>query len=266
MTQTMQSLFDNMPIEDEEIEVPIEDIDVRDYINPPDEFVNSIRRFGIIEKPLICMSSKRSKKYSVLSGRRRVLAAKIAGYTSVKCVLRKGFVYDSATASALTIEANRQVNQNPIAEYKALMTMIKEGYGKDDIKSSLGISESHFKRLSALSALPDNIIEAVKVRKVALSTAINITKLSDFQQDDLISKFESKGFLTGEDIREVKQVRRDSVVQDVMAQLTENMPEYQAGPSVIERVEKLISPDDDLPARTWNAAIEEVLKILRSKS
>lgn len=256
------SLFDEETFDDEILEISLTDIAVSDYIEPSDEFIASVRRFGVIDQPLLCMKSRNSKKYAVLSGRRRILAARACGYTHLLCKVRKGFVYDSAKASMLTLEAQRQFNPNPIAEFKAVMTLIKGGYSKDEIKEALGITEEQFTKLTILSVLPEDVLEAVKTRKVALGTALSLAKMNEIPRKEAVQRFRANEALSGSDLKEIRQAKTGAVFQNVMGEIAKAQPAEERGSTVRERVAGLLRPEKSVTDTAWNQAINKVLEII----
>lgn len=66
--------------------LPIDMIDAEDASSAPVELVESVRHFGVLEPLLV---QKRDRRYRVVTGRRRLAAARAAGAREVPCAVRR---------------------------------------------------------------------------------------------------------------------------------------------------------------------------------
>jgi ParB/RepB/Spo0J family partition protein len=266
-TSELVSLFPEVIPTDIPNDVPVNQINVSDAVDPLPEFVESVRKFGILQPVLLCAkSAKHPDDYEVLAGRRRVLAAKIVGLEMIPAIVRTGIYYADARASAITIEAQRHFNSNPVAEYRAIKKLIADGYTREMISTSLGLPSERIDKLLQLGSLPDNLLDAVQNRKVSITTAQNVAKLAPVYQKQAVDKFDESGKLTGSDVDEIKTVRKKETVQNVQAASAKHEPTLR------EKIEMLKKPFalEDSAAGTenderdlwWNAAIKAVLEIL----
>jgi len=257
------SLFPERIPEDLLNDIPIGQIDVSDAVDPVPEFVESVRKFGIIQPVLLCKKSAKSEQYEVLAGRRRVLAARIVGLEIIPAIVRSGIYYADARASALTLEAQRHYNPNPIAEYRAIKKLVGEGYTLDQICSTLGLSLERIAKLMQLGTLPDNILDAVQERKVSVTTAHTMSKMAPTYQKKAVEIFNKSGSLTGSNLAEIKTAHKSESAQDVMKQVAASTNRQ---PTLREKIEALRKRDAnfvvDERVLGWNEAINSVLELL----
>lgn len=220
--KTLTSLFPETSPEAEDVvlEVDPQAIEVSDFVNPTDEFIESIRRFGILHPPLVCMKSKNDKKLIVLSGRRRVMAAKHLGLKTITVVCRNGVYYADAMAHILTLEAQQKTYPNPVAEFRAVRSLVGEGYTQDEICNTLGISRERINYLLGFGNIPEDVLDGVQAGKVRVTTLESMSRLSAPFLQKAVEKYREQGSLTGPDIKKVKAARRNNEHQRVMA----NMP------------------------------------------
>jgi len=230
MTKPLPSLFPEVRPEFVEKEVLLINIEVSDFVEPLPEFVESVRRFGVLQPVLLCKKTKNAEKYHVLAGRRRVLAARLAGLVVVKSIVIEGIVYGDVASSVLTLEAQRHHNENPVAEYMAIRTLITEGYTVDMIKDALGIPAHKIEKLLSLASLPQEVLDGVSENKVAISTAQTLAKMSAPYQKKAVAQFKKSGSLTGSDLVTLKRARKSEVSQSVMSSVAQstNVKKYPA--------------------------------------
>jgi len=227
------------------------------------DFVESVRKFGILQPVLLCQrSAQKPDDYEVLAGRRRVLAAKIVGLQMIPAIVRMGVFYADARASAMTIEAQRHFNPNPVAEYRAVKKLIADGYTRDKISEALGLPSERIDHLLQLGSLPDNILDAVQERKMSVTTAHKMAKLSPTFRDKAVEQFNTNGKLSGSDLSQIKTVRKHESVQDVMKQVAASTSKQ---PTLREKVEALLRKEtkgSPMSIVAWNEAITAVLELL----
>jgi ParB/RepB/Spo0J family partition protein len=266
MSKTLPSLFPEVVPEYVTAEVPLADIEVSDFVDPTPEFVESIRRFGVLQPVLLC---KRGDKYHVLAGRRRVLASRIVGLTVVKAVVIEGLVYGDVSSSVLTLEAQRHYNENPVAEYMAIRTLVTEGYSSDQIKEALGIPIHKIEKLLSLANLPQEVLDGVSEKKVAVSTAQTLAKMAPTYQKKAVAKFKKDGTLTGSDLVQIKRARKSETSQAVMVDISAsvNVKKYPADLVADCKMEWDESNPYDLSrdyVQGWNDAISAAVLALKS--
>lgn len=196
--------------------VSIDSIVVADYVEVTPDFVESVRKSGIIHKPVVCLLEKDSDKFAVLSGRRRVLAARQLDWKTIDVVHRKGIVYADALSHIITLEAQNKVSPNPVAEFRAVRGLVELGYTLEQIRVNLGMSPERIKYLLGFGNVPEDVLDGVVAGKVKVSTLESVSRLSKPFLDRAVEKYREQGALTGPDVKAVKDVRRDDELQRVM--------------------------------------------------
>lgn len=261
----LPSLFPDVLPEDLLNDVPTGQIDVSDAVQPIPEFVESIKRFGILQPVLLCRKSEKSDQYEVLAGRRRVLAAKILGLEMIPAIVRQGVTYADARASAMTLEAQRHFNPNPVAEYQAVKKLVQDGYTLERIISTLGMTRERIEKLLQLDQVPAPILKAVQEHKVSVTTVERFAKMPEKQKAQAVRRFEKKGTITATDLDEIKTVQKASSVQEIMTSMSASSNSQEYLPDRIKALK--MDPEGDYNTnkefvRGWNLAIDKVLSVL----
>ena len=141
----------------------------------------SIRDQGIIE-PLIVrfvLSEEGQAAYELVSGERRLRAAKIAGLDKVPVIVR---AYDPATAAkAQMVENLQREDIDAIEEAEGFDRLVREhGAQAKEIAQELGVSEAHVSNRRRLLRLPEDVREMVSAQKLSASVALSLVYLADY--------------------------------------------------------------------------------------
>ncbi len=141
----------------------------------------SIKEVGIRQPLSIMAIPERPGFYEVISGERRLRAAKIAGLLKIPCLMVKE--HDKADEIAL-IENVHRSDLHPIELGRALkILMIQKNHGgQRELAQTLGLSESSVSELLSIARLPEEILDFMIlnnikardiIRKVLKETSIN---------------------------------------------------------------------------------------------
>lgn len=239
---------------------------VTDKLPPSVEFISSVRKFGILQAILVRPATTVNQKdgmYFVLDGRRRVLAAKIIGLKDVPALI----VTDSSVLDGhvMTLEAQSQRSDNPISEYRAIKSLLSEGYTEAGIKDALGVSVDRMHKMLTLDVLDETILAGVQESKIAVTTAMKMAKLSKPYREELAEKFKKEKKLLGRDVAEVKQVIASESAQDVFELLDQQdfspVPIADGEETDADKASRLliVNPATEFD-KGWNAALVEMLK------
>lgn len=205
---------------------------------PDAAFLRSIETWGIRD-PVILGAAEENfgfnfdKSLRLLDGRRRLQAAITLDLEQVPY---KIYNLSNISNVALILDSNVQRSSNPIAEYEAILEFIVEAKAEDvivdekDISQATGMKVQTIRKRMKLSQVPHEIIDAVAERKVALGVAESIATLNEYQKGQLLDKFRDVGKLTGNDVHEVKQVKRKEAIEGIPSDvfdLPEFDPEHQ---------------------------------------
>ncbi len=163
-------------------DIPIDDIDPNSD-QPRREFdkdaleqlANSIREAGVLSPILVVEDGLR---YRIVAGERRYRASRIAGLTSVPCIVR-----DLTTAQqmeAALIENLQREDLNPIEEAMAIRSLMQEcGYTQEEAAKKLGKSRPVVANALRLLNLPKEIIDLVVTGDLSAGHARVLAGLND---------------------------------------------------------------------------------------
>lgn len=142
------------------------------------ELANSIKENGILQ-PIIV---KRSiKGYEIVAGERRHRAARIAGLSTVPAIVRN-FTDEQMMEIALLENIQRE-DLTPIEEAHAYFNIInKSNITQEELGQKIGKDRSYITNMIGLLRLPDNIQDLVDNKKLSMSHARLLSKLSDEDQ------------------------------------------------------------------------------------
>jgi len=129
-----------------------------------EELADSIRVHGIIE-PLVA-SKDGDGSYELISGERRLRAAKRAGLTEVPVVLKELGRRDKLEVAI--IENVQREDLNPIERAKSYQRLIDEfRYGQEDVAKRVGKSRESVANSLRLLKLPEKIQEYIRTGKLS---------------------------------------------------------------------------------------------------
>lgn len=151
-------------------------VQVKDGIPPSARFVDSVRRNGVIE-PIIAATVGDDPTVWVVSGRRRVAAARIVGLEQVD--EKRYRLSDWLQFNRLTLELQYMHTANPIAEFGAAMRMHDAGASVEDICECTGLVLGQLKRLMRLSQVQPALRRAVIDDRLSASVALACVPLAD---------------------------------------------------------------------------------------
>ena len=195
--------------EESSMEIPIEEITA--FKNHPykvvddakmQELVESIRQNGVLTPVIVRLLEKSG--YEMISGHRRMHAAKLAGLTAIPAIIRE---LDDDEATIVMVEANAQREQVLPSEkafaYRMKYDAIKKRVGKpegklsqvgtikrsdEEVAEEFGESRNQLHRYIRLTELLPEILAMVDEGKIAIVTAVDMSYL-DSQVQKLVYAF-----------------------------------------------------------------------------
>jgi ParB family transcriptional regulator, chromosome partitioning protein len=141
-------------------EIPISDIDPS-LSQPRKTFdaetilqlADSIRQKGLLQPILVVQQGQR---YRIIAGERRYRACRLAGLSSIPCLIRD--FDESEQLEAALIENIQRENLNPIEEAQAIQSLISRfGYTQEDTAKRLGRSRPAIANQLRLLTLPEAV-------------------------------------------------------------------------------------------------------------
>ena len=163
-------------------DIPIDEIDPntdqprREFDkNALEQLADSIRDAGVLSPILVVEDGLR---YRIVAGERRYRASRIAGLSSVPCIVR-----DLTTAQqmeAALIENLQREDLNPIEEAMAIRSLMQEcGYTQEEAAQKLGKSRPVIANALRLLNLPKEIIDLVVSGDLSAGHARVLAGLAD---------------------------------------------------------------------------------------
>lgn len=139
------------------------------------ELAASIREVGILQ-PIVVR--KTGQGYEVVTGERRLRAAKLAGLAMVPVVLRDSD--DSNLLREALIENIHREDLNPIELGEAFRQLLDElGLKQEELADRVGVSRSHIANTIRLLALPFDVQQLLTDEKISAGHARALLALGD---------------------------------------------------------------------------------------
>ena len=170
------------------------------------ELSNSIKERGIIQPIIVRQSKISNKKFEIIAGERRWLAAQNAGLNEVPVVITEAD--DLKSLEFAIVENVQRHDLNAIEEAQGYQRLINEfSYDQDKVAKFIGKSRSHIANCLRLLNLPIEVISLVERNKlsqghakilVGLENAFYLSKkiieknLSVRQAENLVKIFRNK--------------------------------------------------------------------------
>lgn len=124
-----------------------------------DELVKSVKEYGIIQPLIVTQSSDNS--YELISGERRLRAAKTVGLKEILCIVRDAS--EQKKLGMALVENLQRENLNPMETSSAYYRLVDEfGLSQEEVADKMGKSRSAVSNSLRLLSLPKEIQEALQ--------------------------------------------------------------------------------------------------------
>ncbi len=200
-----------------EVQIPIEEIRPNPY-QPRKEFdekalnelADSIRQHGIFTPLLV---RKSIQGYDLITGERRLRAAKIAGLDTVPAI-QVDFKDEEMMEIALLENVQRE-DLNPIEEALGYESLVKNlGYTQEKLAQRVGKSREYCANMMRLLKLPDSVKDMVISKKLAMGHVRPLLALKDEDQmAEVAEEILKKKMSVREVERYVKQINAQEEVK-----------------------------------------------------
>lgn len=189
-----------------------------------DDLVESIKEQGVVT-PIIIRPEHREygNKYEIISGHRRVHAAKRIGLRTIPAIVKD---VDDDLATIMMVDANVQREEILLSEkVKALgmryEAMKKQGQRKDltssknetklradeELGELIGESRANIQRYLRLAKLISPLLAMLDAKKLSIATGVELSFFSEEIQSWLFSYIRTRGMLRQEQLVELRQYR-----------------------------------------------------------
>jgi ParB family chromosome partitioning protein len=174
--------------------------------NELEDMVNSIRQQGIIQPLLV---RKDSKGYELITGERRLRAAKKAGLKQVPVIVKS--ITDTELLEISIVENVQRSDLNPIEEAEAYHRLITEfGLTQDQAADRVGKSRSAVANFLRLRQLPEQIKGSIMDGNLSMGHARALLgTATSAQQNSVFRTIIAKGLSVRETERLVKRLKAE---------------------------------------------------------
>lgn len=132
-----------------------------------EQLAESIRQAGILQPILVVENGMR---FRIIAGERRFRAARLAGLSSIPCIVRS--LTEAQQMEAALIENLQREDLNPIEEAQAIRGLMQQcGYTQEEAAQRLGKSRPAVANLLRLLNLPESILQMVISGKLSAGHA-----------------------------------------------------------------------------------------------
>lgn len=209
--------------ESEVKELPIEKLRVNPYqprktFNEESlqELAESIKEHGVIQ-PIIVKKS--IKDYEIVAGERRYRASKLAGKTTIPCIIRD--FTDEQMMEIAVLENLQREDLNSIEEAQGLETLMQNlNLTQEEVAKRIGKSRSYVTNMLGILTLPNEVKDLVKQGKISTSHARTLSKLEDKEQiidlaDKIVNEnlnvrqIEEQTKITPKKVKQHKEINRE---------------------------------------------------------
>ena len=227
-----------------------------------EQLVDSIKRSGVMTPATVRL--KEDGRYELISGHRRKKACELAGLETLKCEvkeltrdeaiivmvesnLQRSAILPSEKSFAykMRLEAmKRQAGRPPKENASPLATNFSKGRSDEELGELVGESKDQIRRFIRLTELVPEILQMVDERQIAFRPAVELSYLTEGQQDTLLEAMEYND-ATPSLAQAIKMKKfmqdgklTDEVIQSIMQEEKPNQKEKPAFKD--ERITKLI--------------------------
>ena len=213
--------------------------------------VKSIQHVGILQNPSVVVQAGFDRHadeatFEVIAGRRRVLAARLAGLAVVKCE-----VYAASTmplSALLALIENEQRSAAWVREVEALRCLIDEGVGMtlDDL-AAFGFDRATLAERLKIAQLPAPLLARVLAGGVNREVARKLVRLTQAQQERVASLAAMGDEITMEKVNDLLRAQINAgfaPIQVALAQEWDDQAAAHRSPGATLSPQSFLPPPD----------------------
>lgn len=165
-----------------------------------EELARSMEQHGLLQPILI--RKKADDKYQLVSGERRLRAAKLANIHQLPAIVKQ--VSDSEMMEIALIENLQRQDLNPLEEARAYQTLIDEfGFTQEKIAKKIGKSRSNIANYLRLLKLSPQVREYVSRETLSMGHARALLGAEEFEKQNAIA---ARVITSGLSVRETEEL------------------------------------------------------------
>jgi ParB/RepB/Spo0J family partition protein len=200
-------------------------VDADHLVRSAKRLVKSIQNVGILQSPSVVVQGGLDMHddeaiFEVIAGRRRVLAACLAGLTVIKCEVYAGSTIPLSALLAL-IE-NEQRSAAWVREVEALRCLIDEGVGMtlDDL-AAFGFDRATLAERLKIAQLPAPLLDRILSGDVNREVARKLARLTQAQQERVAGLALSGEEITAERVKDILRAQINTGLVPVQGALAQ---------------------------------------------
>jgi ParB family transcriptional regulator, chromosome partitioning protein len=148
-------------------------------------------------------------RYSLLTGGRRVRAARKAGWTTVAAIVEEGRLSKGDILVRQIIENAQREDLTPLDKAKAIDLLMKEtGWNATQTAAKLGFTNGTITKLLSLLSLPESIQQRLRAGEIPATAAYELTKENDSAKQNELACQVADGELTRDGLSGVISARK----------------------------------------------------------
>jgi ParB-like chromosome segregation protein Spo0J len=177
---------------------------------PTEAFLETVRAVGAIIYPLVVVNTGR--KLLVKDGLRRLAAARALKIGTVPV---HEIVLNSVRGSTLGLILNNSRSENPIAELRMILELMKEGADEKLVNSATKMPISRIRRRLRLTSLHKELRAHVDRGRIKTNAAEQLAKMPVSEQKKALRHFRKAGSLSLADIGKLRRTESGSAFQEL---------------------------------------------------
>jgi ParB family chromosome partitioning protein len=171
-------------------------------------------------------------KYRLLTGERRVRAARNAGWLTIAAVVEDGDLSDGDVVVRQMIENVQREDLTSIEKAKGIEALMKATGGTAaQAASKLGLAAGTVSKLLSLLSLPEDLQKRIDAGEIPATTAYELTKITDPEARNRLANQAAKGELTRDGVSVAvkrKEQNRRRVVEARPVRVTAKLENRQS--------------------------------------
>jgi ParB family transcriptional regulator, chromosome partitioning protein len=170
------------------------------------ELAESIKKHGQLA-PIRVQWVEERQAWKVLVGERRFRSCQRAGLTTIRCQLIERPITQGEILAEQVVENLHRAGLSAIEEAKAFQSLMQlHNFGVNALAEHLRISKSKVSKTLSLLNLPEDIQKQVNAGDIAFSSAYEVTKVGDAdEQRDLVDRVRKDKFTQKDAARHVSK-------------------------------------------------------------
>ena len=198
-----------------------------ELIARPHKLAKSIAHVGVLHPPVVvCCATGEKVVYEVVLGRRRILAVQMLDLPLVEC---KVYAHSSpGLRSLLALMENEQRSAAWIKEVEDLGLLVNERVGMtlDDLVD-MGFDRTSLKERLKMAQLPEPILYQILAGEVSYALAKKITRLTERQQNRLISLIQDGEQITADLLKGLWREQIGPTLLQVQMEVLPEVPSHE---------------------------------------